>query len=244
MDMNEFLEKKKELKEAEGKLKKAKEALNGERKRKLREKFKKINIFVKLKPWIVWNSILTMLVIFLFLGAYTNNPNPDVSEESKFGSFLDNIFGFLSKDKKVTEDNSEVLGSIVVENNTTNQSSTVDNTIDISVTVPEEEIELIDFDIWADYNGEKFNALETNSNNLIYYVVIKNKESFNIKCESSDSNVEVNSYDERSIYSKVMIGEAGEDNKIIVNHEFTCYDVDKSIDTGTKKEVKITVTFK
>lgn len=257
--MEDHAEKKRELELAQKKIKEYKDFLKGERKKRLKEKFSKLSVFIKLKPWIVWNSILTIMVLVLFIGAYTSNPNPTVNEENKVGSFLGNIFGFLGKDENVTTQVSSVNENVEENNTVTSEQQTTpatDNDLQITVTNPsdeDEEVEPINFDIWVEYNEQEFSTIETSIDNFIYHVVIENKEDFDFKCEGdnykdnsveSPSNVEVVSYSQRSIFTQVKSSEAGSNNKTTMKHEFTCYDVDESIDKGTKKQVTATIIFK
>ena len=261
MDITDYVEKEKGLKEAKEKVKEYEKALKEDRRKRLREKFQKINIFHKLNPWIVWNSVLTVLVLVLFIGAYSSNPNPTVSEENKFGGFLANIFGFLSNENKVTDGNSGIVdGSVVSNNEGSNTSnnvssdSTIDtepntNASDITVTTPEsEEVELVDFDLSAQYNGQGFQVLNTTSDSLTYYLIVNNKEGYKIRCEgyASKNNqdtlniVTVNPYDQRSLITMIS---SSLGYLVTIKHEFTCYEEDGTIDDGTTKKIIVKVYF-
>ena len=240
--MDEYLQKKKELEEAEKKALEIKKTLRAEKKEELKEKFDKYNFLHKLKPWTRTDLLLVIFMIVLFLIAY--NHGGGVESGNSEEGFFSGIFGFFVKDKNVSEDNVEVTGDIVNDTMDNSEENLGDDTLDITVTTSDEggEETVINFDIWVETtNGEEFTIIETSSDDIIYYVVIKNKESFDIQCESTDSNVGVKSYDERKIWNRVVAPEVSD--KVTEEHKFTCYNVDDSIDEGFMKSITVTVNF-
>jgi len=264
MDITDFIEKKKKLEEAEKKVKEYKDLLKEERRKKFKENFGKINIFKKIKPWIIWNSILTVLVLIMFITAYTNNPSPQISESNKVGGFLSNVFSFLSKgdntssntlsDSQNTEINSQI--NLTQTSNTTQDQESSDetsNTTQDQETSNEEgpTIKIIDFDIWAEYNENEFGRLETSSNIILYYAMVKNNENFDIKCDEEDyrgntkvssSNIIVKADEDRSIFIRVLESNAV-NNMVLMKHKFICYDVEDSAEEGTVKQITVTIEF-
>ena len=237
MKMDEYFEKKKELQEAENKAEEIKKSLRAEKKEALKEKFDKYNFLHKLKPWTRSDILLAIFMMVLFLVAYNHGGVTDVEngEEGFFG-----IFGFLTKEKNesiVLEISSEIK-----EEEPEDVVNTTNVTI-VTTEIEDEEPEEIEFDMWAKYGEDEFDTIETSLSSIVYYIVIKNNEGVPIKCESTDSDVEVEPYDSREIFNRAVQSDAGEDNKIVKEHIFTCYKVGDSINDGTEKSMGVTLIF-
>lgn len=244
--MDEYLEKKKELQEAEQKAIEIKKTLRAEKKEELKEKFDKYNFLHKLKPWTRNDVLLGILMIVLFLVAY-NHGGPIDSGENE--GFFSNVFGFLVKDAVDTEDNidstedsGDSTDSTDDISDTGDSEETNDSTGEMEDTENEEE-NVINFNIWSEYNDNQFTTLDTTSSPVNYYVVIQNLESFDIWCESFDSSVGIEAGEEREIFAMASENDAGDDGKLIVDQEFTCYDVDETIDGGYSKTTTLTFNF-
>lgn len=251
MKMDEYLEKKKELEEAEKKAEEIKRTLRAEKKQKVKENLDKINIFHKLKPWTRSDLILAILMIILFLVAYNHGGSVDNEDKQ---SFLSGVFGFFVKNHGNDETSldsvsnltyNEELDDGMVEDN-------ADESVDIADEEDEEEVEKqeIDFDLYFEYEDQQFDIVNlTGKSNIIYYVILDNDEGFSIECEGYSyrnneegiySKISVDPNDEKSLFTRI----ACENNsKVTVKHKFICYDEDVGIEGGTEKQKSVTIYF-
>ena len=241
--MDEYLEKKKELHEAEEKAIEIKKTLRAQNREKFKEKFDKINFLHGLKPWTRTDILLAIFMIVLFLVAYNHGGAVDSEGDENFFS---NVFGFLVKDSVDTEDNvesvenSEVVNSIE-DTSDTGDTESIEDIEDVEDSTEEETV--INFNLWTESEGNQFDIINTVDNSIDYKDIIQNLETFDIWCESVDSSVEVKAGEEREIYAMVSESDAGDDGKVINDHEFTCYDIDESLEEGYVKKSTVVVNF-
>ena len=246
MKMDEYLQEKEKLREAEEKVKEYKEVLKEEKKKKINEGLHKFNFLNNLKPWTKNDLLLVILIIFLFVVAYNHGSS---SNENDNEGFFSSIFGFLVKDNQSDNADLAVISDVddVINESVEEEPEIVETNTTDEASVPEDDEEeediFINFNIWTEYEDSKFDYMETSSDIINYFVVIQNSEDFDLKCESPDSSIGVEIGEERQIFAKAYASDAGEDNQLIINHEFTCYDSQKSIDGGYTKKTIVTIKF-
>lgn len=102
----------------------------------------------------------------------------------------------------------------------------------------------------TDYNGDEFSTLNVNNGeDIVYSVVLENKNSYFITCDGYDyqSNVQgshsvvrIEPGDERFLFTKVNKGST---NQVTVRHMFTCYKDGMDLEDGTTKQITVKVIF-
>jgi len=259
MKVDEYLEKKKELEEAENKAGEIRKSLRAEKKEALKERFDKYNFLHKLKPWTRSDILLVIFMMVLFLVAY--NHGGAVTNDNEEG-FFGGIFGFLVKDKDVgsdpninadvddTENSGDTNGELSDNSGDSVDSSDSGSENSAEDTSNEPEPIVIAFKMWAEYNDQEFSTIDLEgTDTLIYYIQIQNQESFEITCEGYSyrggeqddySNFDV---DANEMYSMFMRIVAGNDTSVISKQELTCYESGNTISDGTEKQLLVNINF-
>lgn len=253
MKLDEYLQKKKQIEEAEKKLGLAKVELKKEKIRNLEEKGA---FWYGWKPWVKNDAIIVILMIVLFLIATFYNPGTSSSSDSNDngkGGFFSNLFGLGNKDNTTSDTSSNEDVSNTDNTDTTIDTDTSGGTGETASNTDNGEVSssLVDYDMGVYYNDQSVIALRVpaNMNYIWYNVKITNNEAEKIKCDGyeyiNDVEGDYNSFsvdtDEPRNLAFKALRDSGTD--LTMKYKFNCYVESNKEETQLEKEVSVKVTF-
>ena len=247
MKLDEYLQKKRELEEAEKKMKEARSALKEEKKK---EKVDKGGFWYGWKPYQRNDAIIVLIVVILFLVSMFYGPgilNSDDNEES----FFSNLFSFSGNDVADNEEDTDGEDTDGEDTDGEDQDSGSDDTSEEDTDGEEINEDAVDYDLKIYYNNEEVSGLAVHQEDYVDYdVKLINNHGEKIKCEGYEYTNNVkgngNSFSIESNEEKKLINtKARKDGDKVINMKylFECFiDGDKD-DTKLEKESSIRVTF-
>jgi hypothetical protein len=249
----EFDDKRKELEEAKQKAKELEDAMHAEKKKELSvSKSNKFSLLgMQFRQWTLNDMILILFVVgILVVGATSFMPGENVSSDTDSGEkgFFSRLFeGFTVKSVDNTDQGVDNGEDIEGSDDDSIDSSSGSDTEDINEPEPINNANPVDYDINIRYENSPFITINvTNVDTLWYTLNIKNRESFNIKCninhyvndalKSDQSTITIEVGNERNINLREMASDAGEDTLSRVKLEISCSDGSDSSTENTKVE--------
>lgn len=257
MKMDEYLQKKKvlmgkqrevqdkfkELEEVERKAQEIREHIKEEKRRERSDRMHNFSLLgMQFRPWTLNDVVIVLFVItILVVGTVSFMPGGEVSSDVDTDSenFFSKLFwGFTVKSLDSDE---EVVDSIEEE------------VVEEEEEIVEEEVvddveQGVDFGISIKYQESEFTTINVaNVDHLWYTLSVKNKESFNIKCnidhyvnnnlKEDGSIITVEAGDLRTINMREFASDASEEGLSKVKIEISCSDGQTSSSENSEVEL-------
>jgi len=273
MKMDEYLQKKKgivgkqkelqdkmkELEEAERKAQEIKTHLKEEKKK---ERSNRINNFsllgMQFRPWTLNDMIIVLFVIIiLVVGTVSFIPGGEVSSDvdsssEKVGFFAKLFGGFTVK--SLDSDDEDVIDDAIDEDGSTDGDSDDSEEGDLddssNLDSDDNEANLVNFDVYVQYQDSSFTTLNAaNVDHIWYDVNLRNKDPLNIKCiinhyannklKEDQSTITVEAGSSRIIKIRELASDAV-DTLVKSKLEISCSD---GVDGSTKRTETKHLTF-